>query len=172
MVTDGPDIQIDPASPSDVPVILSFIRGLAEYEKLSDRCIATEAMLREHLFGPRPAAEVLIARVGDEPAGFALYFGTFSTFLAKPGIYLEDLYVRPEFRRKGVGRTLLRRLAQIALERGCGRLEWAALDWNEPAIRFYEKIGAVKLDDWTSFRLGGEPLERFASESAVPEGDE
>ena len=155
-------VHIVPATPADVPVILQFIRELAEYEKLSDRCIATEEMLREHLFGLRPAAEVLIARVGDEPVGFALYFGTFSTFLAKPGIYLEDLYVRLEFRRQGVGRALLHRLAQLAVERGCGRLEWAALDWNEPAIRFYEKIGAVKLDEWTTFRLSDEPLRHFA----------
>ena len=154
--------KIDPATPADVPVILSFIRELAEYEQLSDRCVATEQALREHLFGPRPAAEVLIARVDGASAGFALFFGTFSTFLAKPGIYLEDLYVRPDRRRQGVGRALLHGLARIAVERGCGRLEWAALNWNEPAIRFYEKIGAVKLDEWTTFRLSGESLESFA----------
>ena len=161
---DDDHVHIAPATPADVPAILSFIRELAEYEKLSHRCVATEAGLREHLFGPRPAAEVLIARVDGAPVGFALYFGTFSTFLAKPGIYLEDLYVRGDLRRRGVGRALLQHLARIAVARGCGRLEWAALDWNEPAVRFYEKIGAVKLDDWTTFRLGDEPLERFAAE--------
>ena len=154
--------KIDPATPADVPVILSFIRELAEYEQLSDRCVATEQALREHLFGPRPAAEVLIAWVDGASAGFALYFGTFSTFMAKPGIYLEDLYVRAKLRRQGVGHALLQHLAGIAVERGCGRLEWAALDWNEPAIRFYEKIGAVKLDEWTTFRLTEEALQRFA----------
>ena len=153
------------ATVADVPVILSFIRELAEYERLSHACVASEEALREHLFGPRPAAEVLIARVGGAPAGFALYFGTFSTFLAKPGIYLEDLYVRPDMRRRGVGQALLLHLAGIAVERGCGRLEWAALDWNEPAIRFYEKLGAVKLDEWTTFRLTGESLHRFAGAS-------
>ena len=150
------------ATVADVPVILSFIRELAEYERLSHACVASEEALREHLFGPRPAAEVLIARVGGAPAGFALYFGTFSTFLAKPGIYLEDLYVRPDMRRRGVGHALLHHLAGIAVARGCGRLEWAALDWNEPAIRFYEKLGTVKLDEWTTFRLTGESLHRFA----------
>ena len=150
------------ATAADVPVILSFIRELAEYERLSHVCVATEEALRDHLFGPRPAAEVLIARVGRAPAGFALYFGTFSTFLGKPGIYLEDLYVRPDLRRQGVGAALLRHLAAIAVQRGCGRLEWAALDWNEPAIQFYEKIGAVKLEEWTAFRLTGASLQRFA----------
>jgi GNAT superfamily N-acetyltransferase len=164
MQADEP-IRIAPATPADVPVILAFIRELAEYERLSDACVATEAALREHFFGPRPAAEVLIARVGGAPAGFALYFGTFSTFLARPGIHLEDLYVRADLRRRGVGRALLQHLAGIAVARGCGRLEWAALDWNEPAIRFYEKIGAVKLDEWTTFRLAGEPLQRFAGEA-------
>lgn len=168
----GPDQPtISWASEADVPAILSFIRELAEYERLSDRCVATEEMLRENLFGPRPAAEVLIARVGGAPAGFALYFGTFSTFLAKPGIYLEDLYVRADFRRRGVGRALLQRLAQIAVSRGCGRLEWAALDWNEPAIRFYENIGAVKLDEWTTFRLSDEPLRRFAGAADATAGE-
>lgn len=157
------------AAEADVPVILSFIRELAAYEKLSHACVATEAALREHLFGQRPAAEVLIARVGGAPAGFALHFGTFSTFLAKPGIYLEDLYVQADRRRQGVGRALLLELARIAVSRGCGRLEWAALNWNEPAIRFYEKIGAVKLDEWTTFRLVGEPLQRFAGGPPAPE---
>jgi GNAT superfamily N-acetyltransferase len=150
------------AQPEDVPTIFSLIRGLADYERLADEMVGTEELLREHLFGARPAAEVLIARVGGVPAGFALYFGTFSTFLAKPGIYLEDLYVRPDVRRRGVGRALLHQLARTAIERGCGRLEWAALDWNDPAIRFYENIGAVKLDDWTTFRLTGNPLAEFA----------
>jgi GNAT superfamily N-acetyltransferase len=166
------DIHVARATLPDVPAILSFIRELAEYERLSDRCVATEAGLREHLFGPRPAAEVLIARVGGPPAGFALYFGTFSTFLAQPGIYLEDLYVRAELRRRGVGRALLQHLARIAVSRGCGRLEWAALDWNDPAIRFYEKIGAVKLDEWTTFRLGDQALARFAVPDDRPDASD
>lgn len=157
-------IRIDPATPADVPLILELIRGLAEYERLSDQCVATEDALRQHLFGPRPAAEVVIARVGGEPVGFALFFSTFSTFLAKPGVYLEDVYVKPEHRRRGVGRALLLHLAKLTVARGCGRLEWAALDWNEPAIRFYRGIGAVTLDEWTTFRLTGDALAAFASE--------
>lgn len=155
-------ISIDPAGEADVPLILSMIRELAEYERLAHACVATEEALRAHLFGPRPAAEVVIARIGEEPVGFALFFPTFSTFLAKPGIYLEDVYVRPPFRRQGVGRALLRHLAKLAVERDCGRVEWAALDWNEPAIRFYRKIGAITLDEWTTFRLAGAALQAFA----------
>src|SRR5688572_21380487 len=129
------DLRIDPAVEADVPLILSLVRGLAEYEKLSDAVIATEDALRRTLFGPRPFSEVLIARVGaGESAGFALFFHNYSTFLAKPGIYLEDLFVVPAYRRRGVGLALLRRVAQLAADRGCGRVEWAVLDWNQPAI--------------------------------------
>ena len=131
-----PDFEIRPASEDDVPIILSFIKELAEYERLSHEVIATEDTLREGLFGERRFAEVVIGYYGNEPIGFALFFYNFSTFLSKPGIYLEDLYVKPEFRRRGYGRALLLYLARLAKERGCGRFEWSALDWNEPAINF------------------------------------
>jgi GNAT superfamily N-acetyltransferase len=150
--------RISPARIEDVPKILGFIRALAEYEKLSHACVATEGQLREQLFGPRPAAEVLIARLNDNPVGFALFFGSFSTFLAKPGIYLEDLFVLPEARGHGVGKALLKALAGIAVQRNCGRLEWAVLDWNEPAIGFYKKLGAVAMEEWTTYRVTGDKL--------------
>jgi GNAT superfamily N-acetyltransferase len=155
-------ILIRPATVTDVPEILGFIRALAEYEKLSDACIATEAMLHEHLFGPIKAAEVLIAELNAKPVAFALFFGTFSTFLARPGIYLEDLFVLPEARGHGVGKALLTAVARIAVQRNCGRLEWAVLDWNDPAIGFYKKLGAVPLDDWTTFRVTGDTLQQLA----------
>jgi GNAT superfamily N-acetyltransferase len=151
------------ADEADVPLILSFIRGLAEYERLLDECVATESALREHLFGPRPYCEVLIAELAAEPVGFALYFFNYSTFLARPGLYLEDIFVLPNRRRQGVGQALLRRLAQIAVERGCGRLEWSVLDWNEPAIAFYRRLGARLLDEWTTCRLDGAALKAVAS---------
>lgn len=151
------------AAPEDVPVILDLIRGLAKFEKLAEQCVATEELIRAHLFGPRAYAEVIIAQRQDEPVGFALFFHTFSTFLARPGIYLEDLFVKPQWRGRGVGRALLQRLARLAVERGCGRLEWAVLDWNDGAIRFYRRLGAKPLDDWTTFRLIGEPLEALAA---------
>ena len=158
------DLRIDAASERDVPLILRFIRELAAYEKLAHECVATEERLRETLFGPHPAAEVLIARVGDTPAGFALFFSTYSTFLARSGIYLEDLFVSPEWRGRGVGRALLVHLARVAVSRGCGRLEWAVLDWNEPAIGFYERLGARPLDDWTTYRLTGDALTTLAGD--------
>ena len=145
-----------------MPLILSFIRELAEYERLSDEVVATEQALREHLFGERPVAEVVIGEEGGTPAGFALFFHSFSTFLGRPGIYLEDLYVRPESRGRGVGRALLVHLARLAKERGCGRLEWSVLDWNEPAIGFYGRLGASPVDGWTVFRVTGEALEELA----------
>ena len=145
-----------------MPLILSFIRELAEYERLSDEVVATEEALRAHLFGERPVAEVVIGEEGGTPAGFALFFHSFSTFLGRPGIYLEDLYVRPESRGRGVGRALLVHLARLAKERGCGRLEWSVLDWNEPAIGFYGRLGASPVDGWTVFRVTGEALEELA----------
>jgi GNAT superfamily N-acetyltransferase len=151
------------AARDDVPLILSFIRELAEYERLSHEVVATEESLRENLFGGRRYAEVLIAEHDGDPAGFALFFHNFSTFLGKPGIYLEDLYVKPEFRGAGIGRKLLGHLARLARERGCGRLEWWVLDWNEPSIGFYMKLGAVPMDDWTVYRVSGPALEDLAS---------
>ena len=156
------EIVVRPASTEDVPLIYSLIKELADYERLSHEVVATEDMLREHLFGERPVAEVLIADNGGEAAGFALFFHNFSTFLGRPGIYLEDLYVRPEFRRARIGRALLVHLARVARERGCGRLEWSVLDWNEPAIGFYRGIGASPVSGWTVYRVTGEALEDLA----------
>ena len=156
-------LRIEPAGEADVPLILGFIRELAEYERMLDKVVATEAGLREQLFGARPgAAEVVIARSEGEPVGFALFFHNFSTFLGRRGLYLEDLFVRPASRGKGVGRALLAHLARVALERGCGRLEWSVLDWNEPAIGFYRALGAEPMSEWTVFRLSGEPLAELA----------
>lgn len=155
-------IALRAAEPSDIPQILTFIQGLAEYEKLSHACQATEEALRETLFGPRPFAEVLLAEVEGGPAGFALFFHNYSTFRAKPGIYLEDLYVLPERRGCGVGKALLKELARIAVRRGCARLEWAVLDWNEPAIRFYRSLGAEPQEEWTTFRVTDQALARLA----------
>ncbi len=146
------------ATAADVPLILELIRGLAEYERLAHACVATEERLRASLFGSTPHAEVLIAESDGVAAGFALFCHNYSTFLAQRGIWLEDLFVRPELRGRGVGRALLERLAAIAVERDCGRLEWAVLDWNESAIGFYRSIGAVPLDEWTTFRLTGDAL--------------
>lgn len=157
--------RIRPAGEADVPLILRFIRELAEYERLLDEVVATEASLRATLFGPRPAAEVVIAEEDGAPVGFALFFHNYSTFLARPGLYLEDLYVRPEARGRGTGRALLAHLARLARERGCGRLEWWVLDWNESAVRFYRSLGARPMDEWTVFRLTGPDLARLAGES-------
>jgi GNAT superfamily N-acetyltransferase len=151
------------ATADDVALILRFIRELAEYERMLDRCIATEDRVRETLFGARRYAEVIIAEKDGTPIGFAVFYHNYSTFLARPGIYLEDLYVTPEARGHGCGKALLARLAQIALERESGRVEWAVLDWNAPSIAFYESIGAVPLDEWRTFRLIGDPLERLAA---------
>jgi len=155
-------IAISAATRADVPTILTFIRGLARYEKLEREVVATEEKLRDTLFGSRPAAEVLLARLGHEPVGFALFFHNYSTFLAQPGLYLEDLFVLPAARGRGVGRELLRSLAALAVRRACGRLEWSVLDWNEPAIRFYEKLGARPMSDWTTFRVTGDALGALA----------
>jgi GNAT superfamily N-acetyltransferase len=155
-------LEIKPAVETDVPLILSFIEQLADYEKLRDRCTATESALRQSLFGEKRYAEVIIAYWEKQPVGFALFFHNFSTFLALPGVYLEDLFVIPEMRGRGIGRALLARLAAIAGERRCGRLEWSVLDWNEPAIRFYKSLGAVPMDEWTIFRVSGEALSLLA----------
>ena len=158
-----PPFTIRPATPADVPLILALIRELATFERLAHEVVGTEDLLTQHLFGPRPTAEVLLAFAGDAPAGFALFFQNFSTFLARPGIYLEDLFVRPEFRGAGLGRTLLQRIARLAVERGCGRFEWAVLDWNENAIGFYKKLGAQLLDDWRICRVTGPALARLGA---------
>lgn len=150
------------ATRADVPLILQFIRGLAEYEKLSHECEATEEKLEQSLFGARPGAEVVIAFQGSAPAGFALFFHSYSTFLAMPGLYLEDLFVDPAHRGRGVGQTLLAHLAALAIERGCGRLEWSVLDWNADAIRFYERLGARGMTDWTVHRVTGDALKKLA----------
>jgi GNAT superfamily N-acetyltransferase len=150
------------ATVDDVPQILGFIRALADYERLLHEVVATEDGLRRALFGPRPYAEVVLAEDAGVPLGFALFFHTFSTFVGLPGIYLEDLFVVPEARGKGVGRALLAHLARLAVERGCGRVEWAVLDWNAPAIGFYESLGAEPNSEWTVYRLAGEPLAALA----------
>ena len=146
------------ATAADVPAILGLIRELAEYERLLDMVVATEASLHRSLFGPRLFAEALIAEVDGEAVGFAVFFHNFSTFLGKPGVYLEDLFVRPAFRGRGLGKALLTRVARIAVDRDCGRMEWSVLNWNEPAIRFYESLGAQPLSDWTMYRLTGDTL--------------
>ena len=156
-------LNIRTATEADFPLILQFIRDLAEYERLAHACVATEESVRETLFGARPYAEVIIAEYAGAPAGFALFFHNYSTFLARPGIYLEDLYVRPELRGHGIGKALLARLASLAMERKCGRLEWAVLNWNESAIRFYRSLGAEPQTEWTVYRVTGEALERLAS---------
>jgi GNAT superfamily N-acetyltransferase len=157
------DFQIRRARVEDVPIILELIRDLAAYERAPHEVIATEDQLVDVLFGKRPAAEVLLAFEGNSPVGFALFFHNFSTWLGRPGLYLEDLFVKPENRGKGYGRALLVELAKIAMERGCGRMEWAVLDWNEPAIKFYRALGATPMDEWTVFRLTRDGIERLAN---------
>ena len=156
-------LRIRDAVPADSALILSLIRELAEYEKLLHEVRATEAGLRASLFGPKPMAECVIAEQDGKPAGFALFFHNYSTFLGQPGLYLEDLYVKPSLRGRGIGKKLLSHLARLALQRGCGRFEWAVLDWNEPAIRFYKRLGVRMMDEWRINRLTGEALERLAA---------
>ena len=155
-------LNIRPATPVDTPLILQLIRELAEYEKLAHEVVATGPQLHENLFGEHPQAEVLIAEWNGEPAAFALFFHNFSTFLGKRGLYLEDLFVRPALRGNGIGKALLQHLARLALERDCGRFEWAVLDWNEPARNFYVSLGARPVPEWDIFRVTGEALERLA----------
>ena len=161
------DFQIKHAVEKDVSVILWFIRRLAEYERLSHEAAVTEELLRANLFGSRPVAEVLLGYHEDKPVAFAVFFHNFSTFLGKPGMYLEDLFVIPEMRGKGFGRALLVHLAKVAHERKCGRFEWSVLNWNEPAIQFYLNLGAVPMSDWTMFRVTGEALEKLAGKNPL-----
>ena len=163
---DTPAITLRAADRADIPQILDFIRGLAEYEKLAHQAVATPALLETHLFGEHSSAEVVIAEADGEPAGFALFFRSFSTFLGKPGLYLEDLFVLPDYRGLGLGKRLMVHLAQLAVSRGYGRFEWSVLDWNEPAIRFYRSLGAVGLDEWTVQRVSGEALVALARDEA------
>lgn len=164
MPADSQSFTIAPATPADVAVILAFIRELAEYETLAHEVQATEALLHDALFGTGAVAHAIVARTpAGVPAGFALYFFNFSTFVGRPGLYLEDLYVRPEFRSQGLGRRLLAHLARVAVARRCGRMEWAVLDWNEPAIKVYRAIGAVPMDEWTVQRLTGDALAALAA---------
>jgi GNAT superfamily N-acetyltransferase len=156
-------LRIERATERDVPLILRLIKDLAVYERMAGEVVATEGGLRAALFGPRPAAEVVIGYAGTEPAAFALFFHNFSTFVGKPGLYLEDLFVVPAHRGRGYGKALLTHLAKLAVERGCGRFEWSVLDWNEPAIGFYKKLGAKPMHDWTIFRVDGDALERLAT---------
>ncbi len=156
-------VQIRPGTADDLPVILQFIRALAEYEKLTHLVVATEDSLRESLFGARPGAEVLLAYAGGEAVGFAVYFHNFSTFLGRHGLWLEDIFVPPVHRGKGYGKALLLACARIAKARGCGRFEWSALDWNTPAWDFYKSLGATPMEDWTNFRVTGEALDRLAA---------
>jgi GNAT superfamily N-acetyltransferase len=158
----GSDFVIRPATVADVPIILELIRQLATYERAPDEVVATQENLANVLFGPRPAAEVILAFESEIPVGFAVFFHNFSTWLGQPGLYLEDLFVRPEARGKGYGKALLVHLAKIARDRGCGRMEWAVLDWNEPAIKFYRKLSAKPLDEWTVFRLARDGIARLA----------
>lgn len=158
------NIRIVPATERDVPLILEFIRGLAAYERHLDRLEATEARIRETLFGPDPAASVIFAFEGDKPVGFAVFYFTYSTFTGLPGLYLEDLFVKPDARGLGIGRQLLRHLAKLAKEKGCWRIEWAVLHWNETAIGFYRKLGAIPMEEWAVYRLFGVPLDQLAAE--------
>ncbi|HEV8318499.1 MAG TPA: GNAT family N-acetyltransferase [Vicinamibacterales bacterium] len=165
MKASGPvPFRVERATEDDVGLILRMIKGLADYEQLSHEVVATESGLRESLFGRRPAAEVIIGYAGQVPVGFAVFFHNFSTFLGRPGMYLEDLFVVPEWRNQGFGRRLLACVATIAVERGCGRMEWSVLDWNEPARRFYRGLGARAMDEWTVFRLTGDALRQVAAE--------
>lgn len=149
----------------DIPLILTFIKGIAEYEKLLHEVVATEARLEESLFSERANTEVLLCYLNETPVAYAVFFHNFSTFVGKKGIYLEDIFVYPEYRHKGIGKKLLRHIAQLAVERNCGRMEWAVLNWNQPAIDFYKSIGAIPLDEWTLFRLDEEHLKIFAGKN-------
>lgn len=163
MSTPVPGFEIRPATEADAPVIVSFVKQLAEYEKLAHEVAATESAIRDTLFGSRHVAEVAIGYFETKPVGFVLFFHNYSTFLGRPGLYIEDLFVEEAYRRRGFGRALLLYVARLAQERRCGRLEWSVLDWNEPAIEFYKKLGAVSMSDWTVYRVTGESLRRLAN---------
>jgi GNAT superfamily N-acetyltransferase len=165
--SDPDGFHIRPATKADIPVIFSFIKKLADYERLSHEMVATEKILRETLFGRRRTAEVALGFFKRQPAGFVIFFHNYSTFLGRPGIYIEDLFVDEAFRRRGFGAALLRYVARLAVARQCGRLEWAVLDWNEPAINFYKKLGAAPMSEWTVFRLTGENLARLGASEKV-----
>ena len=156
-------LRIEAAQEKDVPLLLAFVRELAEFEKLSHEVVATEALLRENLFGPRKCADAVVAYLEQTPVATGIYFYTFSTFLGKPGMYVEDIYVRPEFRSRGFGRAIFVHLARVAAERGCGRMEWSVLDWNKKAIDFYENLGAKPTDEWKKYRLTGAALTQLAA---------
>jgi GNAT superfamily N-acetyltransferase len=156
-------LNISPATAADVPLILSLINELADYEKLRHESVATEACIHEALFGETPRAEALIARLDGDDVGFALYFHNFSTFLGKPGLYLEDLFVRPQYRGRAVGKSMLKFLAALAIERGCGRFQWQVLDWNRPSREFYESLGAQADPSWVNYRITGDALRRLAN---------
>jgi GNAT superfamily N-acetyltransferase len=157
-------LKIRPATGADVQLLVEFICALAEYEKLLDEVVATEESVSESLFGEKPVADALIGEWEGEPVAFAVYFENFSTFMGRSGLYLEDLFVKPEYRQRGIGKGMLKHLAKIAVERGCPRFEWVALDWNESAIEFYEGLGAKQMSDWRFFRMSGEPLKQLAAE--------
>jgi GNAT superfamily N-acetyltransferase len=158
------EITLRFATEEDTPLIFNFIKGLAEYEKLFNEVEATEELLRSTLFGERKFVEILIAEYKGEPAGFAIFFHNFSTFIGKPGIYVEDLFVKPEFRKNGIGKTLLSYIAKLGVERNCGRVEWVVLDWNNPAIQFYRSLGSIPKDEWTIYRLNRAALYDLAKE--------
>ena len=158
------EFRIEPATEIDIPLILAFVKGLAEYEGLAHEVVATEETLGESLFGPQASTEAVIAYSATEPVGFAVFFHTYSTYLGRSCLYLEDLFVLPEWRGRGAGRRLLGYVASIAVARNCGRLEWSVLDWNEPAIRFYQGLGARPMDDWTVYHLAGDALERLGGD--------
>jgi GNAT superfamily N-acetyltransferase len=160
---DAAGFAIRPARPADAELLVNLVRELAVYEKLEECARATPDDFRKHLFGPTPAAEAAVAEVGSEPAGFALWYSTFSTFRGQPGLYLEDIFVKPIYRGRGIGKALLAAVAKRAVERGCGRLEWSVLDWNSPAIGFYRALGARPMDEWTVYRIDDEPLQRLAA---------
>lgn len=166
----APPLSIEPARPADAALIVALVRELAEYERLLDQVVITADDIHRDLFGPRPYAEAVIARAGGEAVGFALWFHNYSTFAGRPGLYLEDLFVRPAFRGRGYGEALLRHLARIALDRDCARFEWSVLDWNEPALAFYRKLGAQPMDEWTVQRVSGEALVALAQGASAGAG--
>lgn len=166
MQFDSSTFTIRSAIPADAPALFNLIQALADYEKLSDAVTGSVEALSEHLFGSRPCVEAIVAECADQVVGFALFFPNYSTFLTKPGIYLEDLFVLPEFRGHGIGKALLASLAQVALSRGCGRLEWSVLDWNEPSIAFYKRMGAAVLPDWRICRVTGDAIVQMASHNS------